>query len=341
MLLIWAGVCQGAIGAGDVVPWLYEVAIPVETQSRQERQSASSKGLLTVLTRLTGLAHVPRTPEVAAALTSAESYYNEFRFVRKPLTDALELVIRFDRVPVLELIKQADLPIWRSSRAQVVAWVVVSDGIERSLLSTADQSTVVEAMNQQARARGIPLSLPLLDLEDQLRVTPAAVWGRLSQVLEPASRRYGARVILVGRAEILPTGLWHSDWQFWIGNQVLSWRAQEGELLEQAVAAVDGLADELAARSTVMGRETRQLQVSIAGVRSPADYGNLLHYLESLEFIDEVGVTELLGSRLSLSLSTRATATQLLYLLESDQLLFNDQLAIAGTAELRLVWRWQ
>ena len=111
--------------------------------------------------------------------------------------------------------------------------------------------------------------------------------------------------------------------------------------LEQAVAAVDGLADELAARSTVMGRETRQLQVSIAGVRSPADYGNLLHYLESLEFIDEVGVTELLGSRLSLSLSTRATATQLLYLLESDQLLFNDQLAIAGTAELRLVWRWQ
>ena len=164
MLLIWAGVCQGAIGAGDVVPWLYEVAIPVETQSRQERQSASSKGLLTVLTRLTGLAHVPRTPEVAAALTCAESYYNEFRFVRKPLTDALELVIRFDRVPVLELIKQADLPIWRSSRAQVVAWVVVSDGIERSLLSTADQSTVVEAMNQQARARGIPLSLPLLYL---------------------------------------------------------------------------------------------------------------------------------------------------------------------------------
>ena len=52
-------------------------------------------------------------------------------------------------------------------------------------------------------------------------------------------------------------------------------------------------------------------------------------------------MTELLGSRLSLSLSTRATATQLLYLLESDQLLFNDQLAIAGTAELRLVWRWQ
>lgn len=341
MLFLWGSTYRGAVVAADTVPWLYEVAIAVETQSQQERQDASSEGLLTVLTRLTGLAHVPRTAEVTAALAAAESYYNEFRFVRGPLDDALALVIQFDRVPVLELIKQADLPIWRSSRAQVVAWVVVSDGTTRSLLGAADQSAVVEAIKRRAKARGIPLSLPLLDLEDQLLVTPAVVWGRLSQVLEPASRRYGARVILLGRAEILATGQWRSDWQFWIDNQVVPWRSEEGELFEQALAAVDGLADELAARSTVMGRETRDLTVSISGVRTAEDYGNLLHYLESLEFVDAVGVSGLLDSRLSLLVSTRATAAQLLYLLESDQLLFDDQLAIAGTAELRLVWRRQ
>ena len=90
-----------------------------------------------------------------------------------------------------------------------------------------------------------------------------------------------------------------------------------------------------------MGRETRDLSVSISGVRTAEDYGNLLHYLESLEYVDAVGVSGLLDNRLSLLVSTRATTAQLRYLLESDKLLFDDQLAIAGTAELRLVWRRQ
>ena len=89
----------------------------------------------------------------------------------------------------------------------------------------------------------------------------------------------------------------------------------------------------------MLGREARELQVSIDGIRTPADYGELLAYLESLEFVDAVGVARLQGTRLSLLLSTRAAPAQLLGLLEADRRLFNDQLAIAGQADLRLVWR--
>ncbi len=338
MLLVSLAWC-GDLRAAVVLSWLYEVSIPVESQSRQERQSASSKALLIALTRLTGLAHVPRTPEVTAALQSPESYYNEFRFVAGQTEAGLELVIQFDSVPLLELVKAADLPIWRSSRRRVIAWVVVEDGVTRSLLGATGESIIVDAMNNQAKIRGIPLLLPLLDLQDQLQVTPAAVWGRLSQVLEPASKRYGAEVVLVGRAEIAESGQWLSDWEFWLEGRVIPWHGSEGDLLDQAVAVVDVLADELAARSAVLGRETRELQVSIDGIRTPADYAELLQYLESLEFVDSVGVTQLQGTRLSLLLSTRAAPEQLLGLLQADRRLFNDRLAIAGQADLRLVWR--
>lgn len=338
MLLISSAWC-GDLRAAGALPWLYEVAVPVASQSRQERRTASSAALLTVLTRLTGLAHVPHTPEVVAALRSPESYYNEFRFVAGDSDEMLELVFQFDSVPLLELIKAAALPIWRSSRRQVIAWVVVEDGGTRSLLGATGESIIVEAMNNQAKKRGIPLLLPLLDLQDQLQVTPAAVWGRLSQVLEPASQRYGAEVVLVGRAEIADSGQWLSDWEFWIDGRAVAWRGTEGDLLDQAVAVVDVLADELAARSAVLGRETRKLRISIGGIRTPADYGDLLRYLESLEFVDAVAVAQLRGTRLSLLVSTRAAPEQLLGLLEADRQLFNDQLAIAEQADLRLVWR--
>ena len=97
--------------AAEVVPWLYEVAVPVLDQSDEERRRASEEGLQTVLSRLTGLAYVPRTPEVTEALEQVDGYYNEFRFARAP-EDQLELVVQFDPDPVQALIRAAGLPIW-------------------------------------------------------------------------------------------------------------------------------------------------------------------------------------------------------------------------------------
>ena len=196
-------------------------------------------------------------------------------------------------------------------------------------------------MTARARARGVALTFPLLDLEDQLAVTPAAVWGRLSQVLDPASQRYGADVVLVGRARAVPQGGWEGDWEIWFGNRVVPWETTGGDLTVQAVAAVDRLADELAGRSAVFGRQVGQLRVRVSGVRTPTDYGQLLGYLESLEFLDAVGVLSLAGDELQLVLRTRAEPDQLRGLLEADHKLFHDRLASPGLTDLNLVWRAQ
>ena len=126
LLLLPGTLClPGPLNAAEVVPWLYEVAVPVEDQSEAERNRASSEGLLKLLTRLTGLTYLPRTPEVVEALDQADGYYNEFRFARvekqEPVdpmlvgapvtTNSLELVIQFDPVlagiPVCNLIPRA------------------------------------------------------------------------------------------------------------------------------------------------------------------------------------------------------------------------------------------
>lgn len=325
----------------SVVPWLYEVAVPVDSQSTADRQRASSQALLIMLARATGLSHVPRTEPVREALANAERYYNEFSFANQG-EDGLDLVIQFDSRAVLELLKRADLPIWRSARDRVIAWLVIERDGERSIVGAAtpgDAEILAGALVDRSRARGLDLNLPLLDLEDQLNVTPAAVWGRLSQVLEPASRRYDADVLLVGRLRELGPDQWQGEWEFWLNNQVQAHQTSGGDLPSQASQMVDLLTDELVARNAVLGRESGALQLAVSGIRNPGDYGHLLGYLRSLEFIDSIVINRLQGDRLWLNLQTRADAQQLGNMFEADGQLFRDRLALVDAADLQVVWR--
>lgn len=330
------------------VPWLYEVAVPVASQSAEDRGAASSAALLELLGRLSGLAYVPRTPEVARALASPESYYSQFRFAEARSgpdvpSGAPDLVVQFDPQPVQELIKRAQLPIWRSVREQVLVWVVLQEGGARTLLGARPEmplaAEVAQAMQRRARVRGLPLTLPLLDLEDQMNVSEAAVWGRLTQVLEPAAARYGADVVVVGRAELQAQTGWVSDWVFWIDGEELTFSGEGADLAEQAGAAVDLVATELADRRAVLGRAAGQLLIAVSGLRSAADYGSLLRYFGGLEFIEQVDVAELMGDRLLVRLTTPASVEQLMRLFSADGRLFEDQLAISPISDLSLVWR--
>lgn len=358
-LSLIGGLClPGVLRAAEVVPWLYEVAVPVADQSERERSRASSEGLRRLLTRLTGLTHVPRTPEVTEALANPDGYYNEFRFARvervaeenPPGSPAqtgaaaatgsqLELVVQFDPEPVQALIRAAGLPIWRAQRERVLVWAVVADDAGRQIVGAASNLPLVDGLNQRARDRGLPLTLPLLDLEDQLAVDPAAVWGRLSQVIDPASRRYGADVLLLGRITPDAEGGWQSDWEFWVDGVVVPFTAEHADLLTHGIDAVDVLADELAARRVVHGRQAGQVQLAVSGVRTPADYGALLGYVQSLEFVQSVGVSGIRDGRIWLLVNTPAEPDRLLATFERDDKLFNDQLALLDNADLRLVWR--
>jgi len=334
----------GAVRAVEVVPWLYEVSVPVANQSEGERRRASSEGLDVLLTRLTGLARVPRTPEVSQALSAPDRYYNEFHFAVDDEAVAagengLSLVVQFDPDPVLDLIRRADLPIWRSSREQVLVWAAVEDEAGRTIVGATSDVPLVKGLHEEARARGVLLNLPLLDLEDQLAVDAAAVWGRLSDVIDPASARYGADILLFGRITPGPDGTWQGDWEFWVDGVPVPYVTEGPDLAAQGREVVDVLTNELAERRVVHGREAGRVAISVSGVATPADYGALLGYLRSLEFVQNVGVSGIRDGRLWIVVDTPAEATRLLETFERDKQLSDDQLAMVDGADLRLVWR--
>lgn len=327
------------------VPWLYQVDVPVEDRSARARRAASRVALLELLTRLTGLEEVP-VDAVSGALSAPDLYYSQFGYLEVDRIGddgipqkELRLSVQFLQPSAQRLIREARLPIWRSERPTVVAWVVVETGGVREILSADSPSALAVAVRQRATERGLPLVLPLMDLEDQSAVDPASVWGRLSAVLDPASRRYDADVIPVGRVRAAAGGTWKWDWEFWIGGQPFALAGESADIAESGVAGVDALADELARRFAVPSREPEPIRLDVSGVQTPTDYAGLLDYLGGFEFVEDVALTDLNGDRLGVTLLTGARLEQLLTLFEFDGRLFQAALSPVSPANVQLMWK--
>lgn len=311
------------------IPWLYWVDVEVEAQTVEAREAASRDALVEVLARVSGLAHVPRNAIVRDALDSTERYYSRFVFLEDD-----ELRIYFDRSAVLQLAKAAELPVWSANRPAAVAWVVVEDAGSREIVH--GEHPLAQTLRDRARARGLALRLPLMDLEDRIRVDPAAVWGRLSSVIQDASVRYRAEIIVVGRVQKLADETFAANFEYWLGDEQTAVNLEGLTIEVIGGQAIDILANDLAQRFAVLGRELEVLTLAISGVDTPTGYGRLLRYLASLEFVDAVDVVELQGDRVVLAVATRARMEQLLQLFENDGRILEDPEAVFGN---ELTWR--
>ena len=164
-------------------------------------------------------------------------------------------------------------------------------------------------------------------------------WGRLSVVLDSASERYDADIVLVGRVQAMTSGSWSIGWEFWIDGELLSFAGQSSDIAQLGGDAVNFLADQLAQRFAVLGRLPQDIRVGVSGIRSATDYGNLLGYLGSLEFVDEVSLIRVQADRLGLIVTTRADPEQLLRMFKVDRYLSDVGPSMDNPSDVELMWQ--
>jgi uncharacterized protein len=344
--LFWLSIALPGSARAAKVDWLYDVDVAVANQSTQERAIASREALLVVLKRVTGLVDVPMNDAVTNALAAPQLYYVEYRYHeetgplvsgQQPAAKSLMLSVRFAETAVLRLVTEAGLPLWSSNRPTTVAWIVVAEDGDRSLLGASDPNPLLLALRARAEQRGLPLVVPLLDLDEQLEVTAAVVWGGMFDVIERASQRYAADSILLGRITHATTGSWTADWQIWQQGSDRRFTIDSASAEQAGVALVDRLTDELVTRYAVAAGSRQLLRIRVDGIADLADYGALLAYLGSLEFIDSVGVDQVSRNEVLVSLATRTPWDRLRDLLALDgRLEPTQQLDTSGT--LSLTW---
>jgi len=351
VLFCWviAALMSVSMSAGAATAeWLYDVDVPVADQSVDVRAAASKQALRIVLMRVSGLRELPMNAAVTSALQSAQRYFVEYRYREdadgaagaSPGTKLQLLSLRFAEGAVQRLIADAGLPLWSSNRPTTVVWIVVADGGTRTVLGASDKNPLLNSLRARASERGLPLVVPLMDLDEQLEVTDAVVLSGAPRVIEAASQRYAADQILVGRISRSSSGTWVADWQLWstdVDKQRFNIESPTAEAAGASIA--DRLADDLVARYVVYGGASQQLQLRVDGIGSVMQYGALLKYLGALEFVDSVQVEEVRPGVVLLALGTRTPWDRFRDLLALDGTMVPPDAIEAGAERHVLLWR--
>ncbi len=283
------------------------------------------QAFIQVLTKLTG------SPEQVLSLARADQLGPVAPLVmvhRFGAADAFEtqqrwLEVQFDSTLTNDRLRDLRLPVWPLERPETLVWVALEREGRRVLLGTAEtDAEPVAAMELAASTAGIPLVLPLMDLDDQQRVRVSDVWGGFADNLAQASERYSARQLLLGRS-YADAGGWNTRWLLNGIDGSERWESRGQTLAQSLAGGVAQLAISMAGSSAITSDEIRGglLLVRIHGVSGAADYGQLIKYLNGLSMVERVQPVSVFSDTLDLNLSSNVGLRGLQQALAAGRLL--------------------
>jgi hypothetical protein len=324
VLLSWvAATVPGSVRAAPapVVFDPFVVAVPVADQAPGTRRAAEREALERVLVRTAGSEAPLDDPAVRAALREPERFYAVSGFSRRPAGEVAEdpdrrpwlFRLEFDRAAVLGLLEAADARVWVGARPELLVWLALEteDGTRR-LVGRDDP--MGRALLERARRRGLPMSLPLLDLDELSTLSVRDVWGRFRAPLERAAARYPADAALTVRVYPDPLGRWLVDWEGEVAGERLE-GAREVEGPEAAaVTVVDAVTDRLVERFAVAARAdaTEVLWLQVDGIDALDAYAGLLGYLEAVAGVAGVDLVQLRDASMLLRVDVAGAGERLL-----------------------------
>jgi hypothetical protein len=276
---------------------LYQAAVAVSGQGVQERDKAIGEALRKVLVRVTGSARLGAGPEARALAGEAAALVQQYRYeTTSPTTDgggSQTLVVRFDPAALQAALRDRGLPIWGEPRPSVLVWLGLDDQGGRRFLQAERYPELLQALERVSAERGIPLLLPLMDMEDLGRLRAADLWGGFEEPVRQASDRYAADLILVGRLSGAGGDLWNGGWELLYTDRSDSWRGRAATPAEAAGQAMREAADRIAARyaPALAGQaSSSRLLVRVDGVSDLQGYFRVETLFRSLDSVEQVDV---------------------------------------------------
>lgn len=320
-----------AVPLAATFPDLYTVTVAAEPGV--ERAEVERMAMTRILTRVTGSRDAALDPALQPLIQGATQYVDSWAIDRER-----RFRVGFNASAVARALGAINQPVWGQERPLTLLWIAIDAGLgERALLGGGDpgdewspeMSEAMRSVREQlldvADARGVPVTFPLLDLEDIGAVSFGDVWGGFHDRVERASRRYGADAILIGR-------LRESDFGFSVDWTLLQGGERQFVIGSTVSDGLDWAADVYAADLRTVGG-TRLARLTVLDVTSLADYGRVMRYLENASLLERVDVEAFEDGVLSLTISARGDAAVLARVLSLGGVLASTTLPGGSPAE--------
>ena len=278
--------------------------------------AAQSQALGYVLVKVTGKRDILTQPDVVKALAAPADYVQQYSY--QDIGSVKFLKADFNVAKVNALVGQSKFALLGPVRPQVAIWLVVGEG-ERRILPDQSGDGWSEALRAQTQAMGLPVSLPLMDLDDNMAVNATDVWGRFADPVLQASQRYGAEMVVLGK--LSPEGeAWSIDWGLY-GTKP---GAQAGELTELTKGSGSGTQAEVAKgfADALAGWLVQQYGTRLSGVASSqtlvveglSDIDGMIQIqklLQGMASVTKVAIGKLEGDKVTFNLSLQGDKAEL------------------------------
>jgi hypothetical protein len=246
--------------AAQTVSGLYQVREVVASQQPDERDAALNRALDTLVLRLTGDPQALQNPAVVALHKDPQQLISRYNY---EAGTAQHLLVDFDPISSERSLRQAGLALWGANRPEILAWWL-TDTSGASVLTGDGQPTAALLRSAAARS-GLPLKLPLADLNEQLVATAENLSANQPQALQSASQRYASDALLAVQAHE-QDGQWQAQWRLWLGDAREQGSAQAVDQQELADAVLQAVNQRLAPRFITRPGATQVLQLHVQGV---------------------------------------------------------------------------
>ena len=239
MMVACGGLCQ-AVAASESY---FAARAPVASQSASDRQQALQVALAEVLVKVSGQPSLSEHAAARQALANAGRYVQQFRYVQPSDAERaagaqLMLTADFDPALVRKLSKASGLGLWPVNRPEVLLWAIAHTPEAGRQIITDPEHPLLSALLAEAERRGLPVLLPLWDLDDQFMLSASQLWQLDETALMAASARYDVTAVLAARYSQTSDGQWLASWQFQHAQEELSYEATTANSADLPAAAV-------------------------------------------------------------------------------------------------------
>lgn len=275
---------------------LYQARLQVADHSDMTRQQALADGLQQVLIKVSGNAAIATLPVIQKSLVSASDYVQSYSY------DDQYLNIKFDRSSVLQILSGAHQAVLGENRPLILTWIAKSDDGDVYNF-VADGSDDAKLLQQAADIRGLPLLLPILDMQDLTAISMPDFTGLKQQAIMAAAKRYKVQTILSGTINKMVDGSYQSNWLFLVGGDAINWQfnaASEDAVITQLLDKVSG---EISTRYAILNdsKLNKELTLVVTGISGLGDYADVIKYLQGLNAVRKVELIAIAPGKLKLN----------------------------------------
>ncbi len=334
MLSFW---CCAAVASAAQWANLFEARVAVADQSEAARIEALPKALERVLVRVTGRRQLGDEGPVQALLARAGDFVERYRYERV-VSDAdglmgvaeYDLRVEMDANALTRAITETGLPFWGKQRPTVLVWLAISTPAQRWVVAADANDSMQAALERVSEQRGVPLVLPLWDLQDRASLGFVDLAGGFVAPIREATVRYGADVVAIVYAQSQGNDFWRLRWVLDGLGERGTWE-QSGNHLEYLIRnGLQEIVDRLAGQLAVAAQTTSQqgIRLTVSGIESLEQWFRVERFLAEADVVQRYAVQRLHGDEVAFEVIVPGGRNALLRIIELGDVL----VPVAGAA---------